>query len=90
MNCYAMPIRTKAVVAIENSPILSGFSGGCVKKILGNMKKVIKDMTRKNNGQPAKIIGANGLCMDLSEENWNKLLAKADKSIDTFKKKTLP
>ncbi len=84
-----MPIRTMSWVAIEKSPILSGFGGGSVKKNLGNMKQVIKNMTRKNNGQPAKIIGANGLYMDLSERNWNKLLVEADKSIDLFKKKTI-
>lgn len=46
-----------------------------MKARTGTIKDFIREETKKNNGHPPKLIGANGYRMELTVENFNKLNA---------------
>ena len=46
-----------------------------MKARTGKLEDFIREETKKNNGHPPKLIGANGYRMDLTVENYHKLNA---------------
>lgn len=51
------------------------------------MDKLIDDMTKDNMGKAPIIFGANGFSMELTKDNWRKIVAENKKCVEEYLKR---